>query len=195
MPHTAADNGLLLIISGPSGVGKTTIAHHVEQAIDAVFSVSLTTRPKSDKDQEGVDYTFVDRETFKQRRDAGELLEWAEVFGNLYGTPRQPVEEAIGLGRTVVLEIDVEGAVQVKGNMPEAFAIFVDPPSEDVLLDRLRKRGREDEDVIQRRFHKARDEISRAHNCGAYDAFIVNDVLERATQEAVTLVQRRLSQG
>ena len=121
--------GLLLVISGPSGVGKTTIARAVEQAIDAQFSVSVTTRPQTDSDTHGVDYHFVDRDEFARRRDAGALLEWAEVFGNLYGTPKQPVDDVIAAGRTMLLEIDVEGAIQVKRNMPDAFAIFVLPPT------------------------------------------------------------------
>ena len=184
--------GMLLIISGPSGVGKTTITHRVERELHGVFSVSLTTRPKGPDDTEGVDYAFVTREEFIKHREAGELLEWAEVFGNCYGTPRAPVEEAIKRGQLMILEIDVEGAIQVKSKKRDAFALFVLPPDNDVLLDRLRKRKREDESVIQRRFAKAKDEISRAKACGAYDAFIVNDDLERAVSEAVALVRREI---
>lgn len=190
MPPTPPPSpGLLLVISGPSGVGKTTITHNVERALDGMFSVSLTTRPKTDADVDGRDYWFIDAEEFKRRRDAGELLEWAEVFGNFYGTPRKPVDEAIAAGRLMILEIDVEGAVQIKRLMPEAFAVFVLPPNERVLLERLRKRGREDEAVIQRRFAKAKFEIIRAWECGAYDQFIVNRDLDHAVREAVTLVR------
>ena len=184
--------GLLLIISGPSGVGKTTITHHVERALGGRFSVSVTTRPKTDKDTEGNDYYFIDRAEFDRRRDLGELLEWAEVFGNCYGTPRQPVEEALAAGDLMLLEIDVAGAIQVKAKLPDAFALFVLPPDEDTLLERLRRRGREDESVIQRRFKKAKDEIAQAQACGAYDAFIVNDKLDDAVKEAVERVHREL---
>jgi guanylate kinase len=185
-------NGLLLIISGPSGVGKTTITRHVENELDGVFSVSMTTRPPGPDDIEGVDYFFVSRPQFEAHRDAGELLEWAEVFGNCYGTPRGPVEENLAAGRLVILEIDVQGASQVKGNMPESYAVFVLPPSEEALLQRLRSRQREDEATIQKRFAKAKDEIARARTCGIYDQFVVNDDLESAVARTVTLVRKEL---
>lgn len=185
--------GLMLIISGPSGVGKTTITHHVEKQLNAVFSVSMTTRPKTAGDVEGKDYCFVTVERFEQARDAGELLEWAEVFGHFYGTPRKPVEKAMAEGRLVICEIDVQGAIQIKRNMPDAFALFVLPPSEDVLLERLRRRAREDESIIQRRFRKAKAEIEQARSCDAYDEFIVNDDLTKAIEQAVSLIEGRLA--
>jgi len=182
--------GLLLVISGPSGVGKTTITHHVEQRLGGTFSVSVTTRPKSEQDTEGVDYFFVDEPTFKQRRDQGELLEAAEVYpGRWYGTPRGPVDEALAQGKLFILEIDVDGALQVKQNMPDAFFLFVLPPSLDVLLQRLRSRGREDEDTIQSRFAKAKAEIIKAWDSGVYDEFIVNRDLNHAVNEACALVE------
>lgn len=183
-------SGMLLIISGPSGVGKTTITHGVERGFaDAIFSVSVTTRPRTDADTEGVDYHFVDDGAFDAMRDAGDLLEWAEVFGRKYGTPRRPVEAALDAGRLMILEIDVRGAEQVKEKMPEAFGIFVLPPSLDVLLGRLRSRKRESEETIQRRFREAQREMAEARTCGAYDVFIVNDELERATREAIAVVR------
>jgi len=185
--------GMLLIISGPSGVGKTTITHEVERQLDGVFSVSMTTRAKTEKDRDGVDYHFINVEQFKKARDAGELLEWAEVFGNFYGTPRGPVDQALANGRLMILEIDVVGAIKIKKIMPEAFAIFVLPPDENVLLERLRKRQREDESVIQRRFAKAKDEIAQARTCGVYDEFITNEVLADAVKKAVSLVRDRMS--
>lgn len=186
--------GMLLIIAGPSGVGKTTITHHVEKLLNAQFSVSATTRPKTDTDVEGRDYYFVDRARFEQMRERGELLEWAEVFGNYYGTPRQPVQEAIAQGRLVILEIDVQGAVQVKKLAPQALGIFVLPPSEKVLLKRLRARRREPEEVIQRRFAKAKHEIAQARQCGAFDVFLVNDQLEDAVAQAVQIVREHQAQ-
>jgi guanylate kinase len=190
--RTTAPRGMLLIISGPSGVGKTTITRQVERQLGGVFSVSMTTRPKTSDDIEGVDYHFVSEKQFLRARDEGELLEWAKVFDNYYGTPRKPVQEALADGRLMILEIDVDGAAQIKRNMPEAFAIFVLPPSEDVLLDRLRSRKREDEATIQRRFADAKHEMRLARELGIYDQFIVNDNLARAVQEAVDLVRARI---
>jgi len=182
--------GLLVIISGPSGVGKTTIAHHVERELGGVFSVSMTTRPKTVDDTEAVDYYFVDQAGFEQVRDTGGLLEWAKVFDHFYGTPSKPVNEALGDRKLMILEIDVQGAIQVKQRVKDAYAIFVLPPSEPALLERLRHRKREDEPLIQRRFQKAKQEIVRAKKSGVYDVFLVNDDLSSALNEAVGWVQR-----
>jgi guanylate kinase len=184
--------GLLLVISGPSGVGKTTITREVERRMGGVFSVSVTTRPKTDKDVEGRDYYFISDAEFLARRDAGELLEWAEVFGKYkYGTPRKPVDEQLAAGKLVILEIDVQGALQVKQKMPEAFMIFVLPPGEQELLRRLRDRGRDSEEAIQRRFEEAKKEIETARRSGAY-TFIVNDDLNKAVDRACDLVAQAL---
>lgn len=187
--------GLLLIISGPSGVGKTTITHRVERELGAVFSISTTTRPRSENEQADADYTFVSEAEFKRQRENGDLLEWAEVFGHFYGTPRRPVEENLAEGRIVLLEIDVQGAEQVKRNMPEALAVFILPPNEEALLERLRGRRRDDEATIQRRFSKAKQEIARAKEGGVYDVFIVNDDLDRAVRETIAAIRERLEAG
>jgi guanylate kinase len=180
------DDGMLVIISGPSGVGKTTITRAVERSVPgATFSVSATTRPRTDADVEGVDYHFLSDEQFLRRERAGEFLESAVYAGNRYGTLRAPVEAQLARGRVVILEIDVQGAIQVKRAMPEAFAIFVLPPDEETLLGRLRARKREPEEVIQRRFELARSEIQKAKTSKAYDAFITNDMLEAAIEEAI----------
>jgi guanylate kinase len=187
---TDTTNGMLLVISGPSGVGKTTITRAIERSIpDAVFSVSATTRPKTDADVEGVDYQFLSAEQFERRVAANEFLEHAVYAGNNYGTLRAPVDAQLERGRLVILEIDVEGAKNVKAQIPTAFAMFILPPSEDTLLQRLRARKREAEDVIQRRFDIATREIAEAKVCNAYDAFIVNDDLDKAIDEALTLVR------
>jgi guanylate kinase len=194
MPTPAAPQppGLLLVISGPSGAGKTTIAHEVEHALGGVFSVSLTTRAKAAKDVEGRDYHFVTPPEFIRRRDAGELLEWAEVYpGCFYGTPRRPVEAALAAGKLMILEIDVEGGIAVKRLLPQAFSIFVLPPSEATLLQRLRDRKREDEAAIQRRFAKAKWEIARARESRAYDYFFINDQLDQAVAVAIAAVRER----
>jgi len=185
---------MLLIISGPSGVGKTTITRAVERSIpDAVFSVSATTRPRTDADAEGVDYHFVSDDEFERMKGAGEFLESAGIYGKKYGTPRAWAQEQLRRGRLVILEIDTQGAVSVKRQIPDAYAIFILPPSEDSLLDRLRGRKREDEATIQRRFAAAKTEIAAAKSGGVYDEFIVNEKLEDAIARAVDLVKRERS--
>jgi guanylate kinase len=183
--------GMLLIISGPSGVGKTTITRAIERNVKgSVFSVSVTTRRKTVDDCEGVDYRFISDEQFKEMVAGDELLEHADVFGKKYGTPRDLVEEHLAEGRLVILEIDVLGAEQVKERMPDSYGIFIEPPSEDVLLDRLRARNREDEESIQKRFSEAKREIGVAKSGDAYDAFIVNNNLEAAIAETLRLVNQ-----
>ena len=187
---TDTDNGLLLIISGPSGVGKTTITRGVERSIaDSIFSVSYTTRAKTEADKEGVDYHFIAPEEFQRLIDEDAFLEWADVFGKRYGTRRKWVEEQLCRGRLVILEIDVEGAKQVKAKMPEAFGIFILPPSEEELLRRLRARKRESEELITKRFAEAQREIAEAKSCDVYDRFIINEDLEAAIQEAIMHVK------
>lgn len=187
---TDTDDGMLLIISGPSGVGKTTITRGVERSIpDAVFSVSATTRPRTEVDVEGVDYHFVTDEEFERMKAAGEFLETAGIYGKKYGTPRLWVEEQLRRGRLVILEIDVQGAVNVKRQIPEAYALFVLPPGEETLLERLRARKREDEATITRRFSAAREEITHARSCGVYDVFLVNEKLDESIERAAQLVR------
>ncbi len=183
---TDTDNGLLLIISGPSGVGKTTITRGVERSIPgAVFSVSATTRAKTPVDVEGVDYHFVSDEEFERMKSAGEFLESAGIYGKKYGTPRGPVDEQLRRGRLVILEIDVQGAVQVKAKMPDAFGLYILPPSDEELLRRLQDRKREDAAKIRQRFNAAKEEIAAAKASGVYDVFLVNDNLESTIREAV----------
>jgi guanylate kinase len=185
--------GLLLVVSGPSGVGKTTIVHEVIRRLGGEFSVSATTRARTDRERDGIDYHFVDEPTFQRWIDEGRFLEFAQVFGrSWYGTLRSQVEHALSLGKLIVLDIDVQGARDVKERMPEAFSVFVLPPSEEVLLKRLRGRGREDDDAIARRFAEAKTEIDFARRSGVYDAFIVNDDLEIAIDELCDLVRARV---
>lgn len=186
---TDTDNGLLLIISGPSGAGKTTITRGVERTVpDSVFSVSYTTRAQTPVDVEGVDYHFVSDDVFNSMKAKGDFLETAGVYGKQYGTPKAQVVEQLRRGRLMILEIDVQGAITVKRQIPDAFAIFIMPPSESVLLDRLRARKREDESQIAKRFAAAKAEIEAARQSGVYDVFIVNDKVDQAIQRAVDLV-------
>ncbi len=184
------------MVSGPSGVGKTTILHRILAALGAQFSVSATTRPRAAGETDGVDYRFVDEPAFQSMIDRGEFLEYAQVFGrNWYGTPEAPVDEAIAQGRIVILDIDVHGAKQVRERRPEVFGIFILPPSETELHRRLADRGREDAEAIERRFAEAKREIAAAREPGLYDAFVVNDELERAVAETLGLLRARTSSG
>jgi len=186
------DRGLLVVISGPSGAGKTTIARRVERQLGAHFSVSATTRPKTPADVEGRDYFFITEPDFKSRVARGEMLEHAQVFGtHWYGTPRAAVEQSLSAGRLVILEIDVQGGLQVRRSMPEAFLIFIEPPDEHELLRRLRERRREDEPTIQRRFAEARREIEVARASGDYDVFVVNADLDDASAAVCRAIEQR----
>ena len=185
------DKGLLVVLSGPSGVGKSTIAHALEQRLGTVFSVSMTTRPKSPLEQHGVDYHFVDEARFHRALEQDDLLEHAHVFDHWYGTPRKPIEDAVAAGKIIVLEIDIEGAIQVRRRYPQAFEVFILPPANEILVKRLRGRGREGEEAIQRRFKEHEKEIARARECGVYDQFVINDVIEQTIDTVVRLIQER----
>ena len=184
--------GLLLVISGPSGVGKTTLTRRIRDAIPgAVFSVSATTRPQTGSETDGVDYYFLSAEEFQRRVKAGDFLEHALYAGFHYGTLSAPVHDALSHGRIVMLDIDVQGARQVRAAAPGMLGVFILPPGEDELLRRLRERRREDEESIQRRFAQAKREIAEARAQGLYDALIVNDNLDRATAELLALIHAR----
>ncbi|MEM6334175.1 MAG: guanylate kinase [Planctomycetota bacterium] len=183
-------DGGLVIISGPSGVGKSTLTNALLERLGdrARLSISHTTRPRRAGDRDGQHYTFVDRAAFEAGIAAGAFLEHAEVYGNFYGTPRGPVERWIDEGRVVVLEIDQVGATAVKEKLAGATGVFVLPPSEASLLDRLRTRGTDDEATIQRRYGRAKDEIAAAKSSGVYDHFVVNDDFDRALEELMGVV-------
>jgi len=179
--------GKLIIISGPSGVGKSTITRQLVARTAAHLSVSMTTRKPGPGEQDGKDYYFVSREEFLRRVETGAFLEHAEVFGNLYGTPREKIEQALDAGRTVILEIDVQGGKQVKAIYPQAVMVFILPPSEQALRDRIFGRKREGGDVIARRLNGANREIAAARQC--YDRMVVNDDLERAIDEIIQIIR------
>lgn len=180
--------GRLIVISGPSGVGKSTITKEVVRRLDdAYFSVSMTTRPQAAGEQSGREYWFVSEEEFRRRIDEGLLLEYAEVFGNLYGTPRDKTDDALRAGKTVILEIDVQGARQIKGAYPEAVLVFILPPSDKVLAERIGGRARESREVIERRLAGAAAEIAAAWQY--YDSMVVNDDLEQAIGDVIEIIQ------
>ena len=178
--------GSLFIVSGPSGAGKGTLVRALLDRVPGIWlSVSATTRPPRPGEAEGVHYVFLPAEEFERLIAADGLLEWAEVHGNRYGTLRAPVEERLVRGQTVVLEIDPQGAAQVKDKMPESVLVFIEPPSFDELRNRLVKRGSETPDQIERRLRTAREELAIA---GTYDYVVINDDVEQATDELAAIV-------
>jgi guanylate kinase len=175
------------VVAGPSGVGKGTIVRHVLERLPRVrLSVSATTRPPRSSEHDGVDYLFVTGEAFAEMARSGGLLEWAEVFDHLYGTPVAPVRKALDEGRDVLLEIDVQGAWQVKERMPGAILVLLEPPSLDELERRLRSRGTEDEEDLERRLEKVVWELDQR---SWFDHVVVNDDVERATEEVAAIIQ------
>lgn len=178
--------GNLLVVSGPAGAGKGTLVSRLSDRVSDVWvSVSATTRSPRPGEVDGVHYFFYDEEQFDRAVAEGGMLEWAHVHGHRYGTPRATVEQKMAEGRQVVLEIDVQGAFQVRDMIPEAKLIFIEPPSLEVLEARLRGRGTEAEDEVIRRMKTAEVELSRKME---YDVQLVNDDLDQATDALVALV-------
>jgi guanylate kinase len=173
---------LVLIVSGPSGSGKSTLVQKILQLPGTMLSVSCTTRPPRGTESDGKWYNFVTEEVFQQMVARGEFLEYAQVFGkHWYGTPRKWLDQARAQKKDLVLEIDVQGALQVKRKVPDAMAVFVLPPSRAELEKRIRARGQDSEEEIVRRLERARQEML---SYSSYDFAIINDNLERAGQEA-----------
>lgn len=178
----SSDDPLLIIISSPSGAGKTTLTTRLRERIPNLrFSVSHTTRQRRPNEEDGREYHFVSRETFERLIQLEEFLEWAEVHGNLYGTSRREVDNARG-SRGLIFDIDHQGARQIKSVYPSAVSVFILPPSMSVLERRLRGRATEDEETVQRRFRVARTEIE---HYGFFDYLLVNEDLEEATLNLV----------
>jgi len=183
----ASRRGKLIVIAGPSGVGKGSVVKRLlaRDPEALVLSVSATTRPPRPSEVDGRDYAFLDEATFRGLADHGGLLEWADVFGSLYGTPVAPVDQQLRSGRDVILEIDVQGAAQIRERAPDALLIFLAPPSLADLEARLRGRGTESEDRITERLEKAAWEIAQAT---WFEYVVVNDDLGRATDEVAAII-------
>lgn len=183
------DRGRLVVISGPSGVGKgTVVTRLLDELDDAQLSTSVTTRRPRDGERDGVDYRFVTDDEFDRMIRGGELLEWAGYAGNRYGTPRAPVDEALGSGRDVLLEIEVKGALQVRARRHDAILVFLAPPSEEELERRLAGRGTEDAEERRLRLATARAELEAA---AVFDHRIVNDDLDACVDAILTILSGR----
>ena len=190
MDEDKSKEGKVVVISGSSGVGKTTISKEaVRRLDDAYLSVSVTTRLQASSEADGRDYWFVSQEEFQRRVDEDLLLEHAEVFGHFYGTPKDKIDEALGAGKTVVLEIDVQGARQTKMIYPEAVLIFILPPTQKELTQRINYRGREDAETAEERLDAVSNEIAAAWQY--YDNMVINDDLEQAINEVVQIIRLR----
>ncbi|GGN49456.1 guanylate kinase [Oceanobacillus indicireducens] len=181
------ESGILFILSGPSGVGKGTVRKRLfEEQTDLQYSISMTTRNMRPGEVEGVDYFYRSKEKFEQMITDNELLEYAKYVNNYYGTPKAFVEETLAKGKDVFLEIEVQGALQVKNNFPQGVFIFLFPPSLDELKNRIVSRGTETEDLVINRLKEARNEIEMMH---AYDYVVVNDDVDLAVDRVKAIIK------
>lgn len=182
------ERGLLIVLSGPSGVGKGTVREALFKmpGHDLVYSISMTTRQPRDGEVNGREYWFVSREEFQERIRQNKFLEYAEFVNNYYGTPSDTIEQQLSEGKEVVLEIEVNGALQVREKMKEAIFIFIAPPTMEDLYHRLRSRGTESPEIVEARCEKARREIELAY---LYDYIVVNDTVENAADKVIAIIR------
>jgi len=179
--------GILIVLSGPSGTGKGTICKELLQNDSNLhYSISATTRPPRTGEVNGINYWFILPEEFKEMVEHGELLEWAEVYGNYYGTPRRYVTEMLHSGKDIVLEIDTQGALQIKEKFPDGVFIYIVPPSIRELAARINKRGTDSPEVINRRLNAAYEELACAYQ---YDYIVVNDQIVAATAKITAIIK------
>lgn len=183
--------GLLIILSGPSGVGKGTVRAKLfeDESLNLAYSISMTTRESRPGEVNGRDYFFVDRETFEKKVAEGGLLEHAEFVGNYYGTPKDHVEELLNAGKNVLLEIEVQGALQVMAKCPHALTIFLVPPSMEELERRIRGRRTESEEIVRQRLAKAEREIKTKDN---YKHVVVNNTVDQAATDIAAIIKTQL---
>ena len=184
--------GLLIVLVGPSGVGKSTISRRLAEEMDVNYIVSVTTRPRQPGEEDkGKIYEHIDKAEFFRRLDSDQYLEYAQVYGDYYATPKHPALDYLAQGRDVLLEIDVQGALQVRHHYPDALTIFILPPDEQALQDRLTDRGRDSPEEINKRFRAARREGHMAKGSGTFDHMVVNDDLEKAVTEVKAIIGMR----
>lgn len=188
MQQSPKQHGLLIVLVGPSGVGKSTIANLLRKRLDVVYIVSATTRPKKVGDEAGKTYDHITEEAFFKRLDNDEFLEYAHVHGHYYGTPKHPALDHLYGGKDVLFEIDVQGALQIRYQYPDALLIFILPPDGAALRQRLVDRGRDAVEDMDKRFRVARREIAMAKGSRAFDFFVFNDHLDRAVDELTRII-------
>jgi len=183
--------GALVVISGPSGAGKTSICNELLKRIpSSQWSVSVTTRPRRGDEADGQAYRFITQGEFERMVADDELLEHAQYLGNWYGTPRRPVEEALAVGRTIIMEIDVQGGAQIARRLPESIRVFVLPPTMETLKARLEGRQTETEALQQKRLAEADGEIAFARSSGYYPHIITNDILNDSVERVLEIIAR-----
>ena len=188
---TMLKKGRLFIISGPSGVGKSTILNAIlERRPQLRYSISYTTRPRRGNERDGADYHFINERDFRKKTDAGEFAEWAEVHGHLYGTSASYIEQMLGGGQDVLLDIDVEGAKALSVRYPQALLVFIAPPSMEELERRIKRRGMDAPAVVGVRLKNAESEMNQAH---LYDHVVVNDDLTRAVSKLEEIIENACS--
>ncbi|MFC1533083.1 guanylate kinase [Thermodesulfobacteriota bacterium] len=179
-------NGKIYVFSGPSGVGKSTLIKKLRERVkDLGYSISHTSRKPRDNEANGLDYHFVDRDMFNRMIDEGAFVEWATIYGDLYGTSFSGLRDQVGQGLDVLLDLDSQGAKNIKEHFQDSILIYILPPSLDVLEKRLRRRATDGDDVIDLRIRQARDELL---NCEWYEYLIINDTIEKAFGEAESII-------
>jgi len=188
-------SGQLVVLCGPAGVGKSTISRELAATMGMTYTMSATTRSKRPGDEKGKRYEFISKEEFFKRLDRDEFLEYAEVYGEYYGTPKAPVLADLTQGKDVLLEIDVQGALQVRYLYPDSLLFFILPPDEPTLIKRLKERGRDSEEEISRRFRLAKGEIYMARGSRAFDHIVINDTVERAVDQISRDIMQKKSGG
>ncbi len=188
-------HGILIVLCGPSGVGKSTISRELADKHEVNYAVSATTRPKRTGDEKGKIYDHISPEEFFKRLDADEFLEYAQVYGDYYGTPKHPALDDLAAGKDVLLEIDVQGALQVRYQYPQALTIFILPPDEPTLLQRLQSRARDSAEEMAKRFRASKREIHMAKGSRAFDYMVINDDLKRAVAEILKIIRHKRSGG
>jgi guanylate kinase len=189
MPLRVDRRGIVLILSSPSGAGKTTLTRMLlqDRTLDLTLSISVTTRPRRSSEVDGIHYRFIPQRQFEAMRDAGDLLEWAEVHGNFYGTPRAPVEEVLGAGRDALFDIDYQGTQQVREKMGgDTVTVFILPPSMKELRARLERRAEDSRETIEKRLDNARKEIARWTQ---YDYVLINDDIQATFDDLLAILR------